>query len=144
VESAFLSKIKDFRSDPSLFDYWKLMSDEEIKLMSKSKYAAIGSHGFFHNNLGNIPHHDAVNEVIQSKNYLENLVQYPVTSIAYPDGSYTRKIIADVNELGITEQLAVNYLYPEDANDNNISSRLGIYPFQSVNKLGHMIAQKKL
>ena len=35
-------------------DYWQLMTNDQIKEVSDSKFVNIGSHGWYHNNLGNI------------------------------------------------------------------------------------------
>ena len=109
-------------------DYWQLMSDEEIKLASKSKHLTIGSHGFLHNNLGNIPLEDSINEAKNSINYLENLTQKKIDEIAFPDGSYSREIISEFKKLNFNKQLALDYLFEEDNEDDNILNRHGIYP----------------
>lgn len=139
IQKSFLLKIKDFRNDPSLFDYWKIMSDVEIQQFSKSKFVTVGSHGYFHNNLKSIGHYEAMKEISESKTYLEHLTQKEINSIAFPDGSYTRKIIDDTAKLGINLQLAVSYLYDEDLADSRVYNRYGIYPFYSANKLGYIL-----
>ncbi|MBC8357808.1 MAG: polysaccharide deacetylase family protein [Candidatus Aminicenantes bacterium] len=137
---AFSKNIKNFKDRPDLFDYWKLMTDDEIVELSRSKFVTIGSHGYFHNNLGNIPHKDAVEELLKSKNYLENLTQNPICSIAYPDGSYTRKLVEKASEIGFKYQLAVNYKHPEDINDDLILNRCGVYPeINSIRYFNYLI-----
>jgi len=112
-------------SDPQ---FWKLMSDEDIKATSKSKVISIQSHGFFHNNLGTISHKNAMDEINSSKNYLENLTQKKIDTIGFPDGSYTREILDDSINLGITKFLAAEgYKYTEDNIDLRILDRKGIY-----------------
>ena len=71
IFSAF-SELVNFKNKPEYFEYWKLMSDEHIKKVSKSKFITIGSHGYFHNNLGNISIDKAHAELSNSKIYLEN------------------------------------------------------------------------
>jgi peptidoglycan/xylan/chitin deacetylase (PgdA/CDA1 family) len=119
------------------------LTDSEIQSLSKSKYATIGSHAFYHNNLMAIDHKEAMKEIKLSKDYLETLIQKEIKSIAFPDGSYTRNIINDTEKLGINQQLAVNFLYKEDALDHRIMDRFGIYPFYTANRLGHLLADKK-
>ena len=114
--------------DESLTDYWQLMSDEEIKSCSQSDLIEIGSHGFYHNNLGGVPLADAASELTQSKNYLETLLQKAVASVAYPDSSYSREVIDEAERIGLRHQLAANgFLFGEDKNDNRIRDRIGIY-----------------
>lgn len=124
----FLKHMPDFRRDGRYDDYWRLMSDEQIRQVSKSRLIEIGSHGFYHNNLGNIDLADAREELRLSKAYLEELMQKPVTAVAYPDGSYSRAVVDAAESLGFKHQLAVDYRHPEDAGDPRIRSRFGIYP----------------
>jgi peptidoglycan/xylan/chitin deacetylase (PgdA/CDA1 family) len=112
----------------SLDDYWQLMSDDEIKKISQSPFITIGSHGFYHNNLGVITIEKAIAEVLESKKYLETLTQKNVDSIAFPDGSYNRLLVEKLKEINMNKQLALSYRYPEDENDKHLLNRVGIYP----------------
>lgn len=118
-------------SSNSIEDYWKLVSDEQIIEISKNPLFTIGSHGYFHNNLGNLPTEDAVDEVKKSKSYLENLIQKPIEEIAFPDGSYSKSLSQELNKLGFDKQLALDYLFAEDDFLPYLKSRLGIYPVYS-------------
>jgi len=122
------------------FDYWKLMTDEQIRMIGNSDFVSVGSHGWYHNNLGNINVTKARKEVQSSKEYLENLVQKPILSIAYPDGNYSEDVKEAATSLGFTQQLATeNYLFENDCNDANIRSRYGVYPaFSWCNQLDQM------
>jgi peptidoglycan/xylan/chitin deacetylase (PgdA/CDA1 family) len=60
-----LSFVK-FKNDLKYDEYWKLMSDEQIREISNSNYVTIGSHGFYHNNLGNISTENAKKEIEDS------------------------------------------------------------------------------
>ena len=126
-----LSCFQEIIKKEQIDDYWELMTDKEIVEVSKSPYIDIQSHGFFHNNLGNIPLNEGVEEVMKSKNYLENLIQKPVNGIAYPDGSYSREIVQELKLKGFTNQLALGYLFDEDQTEASILNRHGIYPVYS-------------
>ena len=120
-------KIKSdfYNSDPQ---FWQLMSDENIKSSSNSKYISIQSHSFFHNNLGSIPHTDAIKEIQLSKKYLENLTQKQIDTIGFPDGSYTREIINSSIDFGVTKFLAAEgFLFESDQHDSRILDRKGMY-----------------
>lgn len=119
-------------SERKYFDYWKLLSDEEIIKLAQSKFITIGSHGMYHNNLGFINPSDAKNELIESKKYLENLIHKEVTSVAYPDGSYSPEIINIAKESGYNVQLAVNYLFNEENNEQGIINREGLYSYETL------------
>lgn len=133
VMSAFPNS-SEVLSNTAYFEYWKLMTDQQISETGKSRYIEIGSHGYFHNNLGNIPFNDAKDELIKSKLYLENLIQKEVNSIGYPDGSYSREIIGYSSEIGMQTQVAAEgFLFPEDHSDDRILDRKGIYNFSDSN-----------
>ena len=137
INSDFVSKLELYNSfskeqqnlifnQPS--EYWKLMNEKEIIETSKSKWITIGSHGYYHNNIGKLHTEMMKEEIITSKNYLENLIQQPIDSIAYPDGSYSIESKKYCNEIGINYQLATdNYLFEEDITDKSILKRSGIY-----------------
>jgi peptidoglycan/xylan/chitin deacetylase (PgdA/CDA1 family) len=133
-ETLFRALINEFNmitKKHNLDDYWQLMNDDEIKKASKSDFITIGSHGYFHNNMDKIPISLAEEELLNSKKYLENLTQQPISEIAYPDGAYSREIIKVCSDLGITKQLALNYMHSEDKTDFRIINRHGIYPVYS-------------
>jgi peptidoglycan/xylan/chitin deacetylase (PgdA/CDA1 family) len=127
-----LSK-NNFINNKSLKPYFELLSNEDIYTLSQSKYASIGSHGLYHNCLAEIPLSEAKQELITSKNYLENITQKTITSIAYPDGSYNNELINIAEQVGFKTQLAVDFIDTKNINDPRIESRLGINPYISFN-----------
>ena len=132
IENQILKSLKvDFRSDIKLENYWKLMNDNEIRETSKSKYVGIGSHGFYHNNLGNLTLNDSVNEVLDSKNMLENITQKEISSIAFPDGSYTNKLLIELSKKGFKTQFLLGALDNEYLKINGVYDREGLYPIAS-------------
>lgn len=124
--------IQKIINNNQLEDYWRLMSDNEISQIAETGLITIGSHGFFHNNLGYINTEEAKLELINSKNYLENITNIEVTSVAYPDGSYSREVIDAAEEAGFLHQLAVKYLFEEDRNDNRILDRIGLNQYETL------------
>ena len=68
-------------------DYWLQMTGEEIKKMSASKWVTIGSHSYYHNDLAYVSGINLNEDLVQSKNYLEELTEREVKSIAFPYGS---------------------------------------------------------
>jgi peptidoglycan/xylan/chitin deacetylase (PgdA/CDA1 family) len=109
-------------------EFWKMMSDNEISETSKSKFISIQSHSYYHNNLGTIDLKSAINELENSKKYLENITQKKIDTIGFPDGSYSRDLLFECNKIGINKQLAAEgFLFDEDLVDECISDRKGIY-----------------
>lgn len=107
-------------------EIWRLMDPSQLKTFASSPYVEIGSHGHMHYNLGLIPVSAAVQDMSRSKQALEVLLDKPVVSIAYPDGSYSAAVKDAAQAIGFERQLAVGLLLKEDANDARILPRHGI------------------
>ena len=115
-------------------EFWKLMSDQEIIETANSKYIDIQSHGYYHNNLGTIELDSALQEGLLSKKYLENLTQKKVDTIGFPDGSYSKEFMDNIDSNGITKFVAAEgFLYDFEENDNRILDRKGMYNLGKVN-----------
>ena len=114
-------------------EFWKLMSDQEVKETANSKFIEIQSHGFFHNNLGTIDINLALKEASESKKYLENLTQKNIDTIGFPDGSYSKEFIDKIDIHGINKFTAAEgFLFDFEVNDNRILNRKGIYDIGSA------------
>jgi peptidoglycan/xylan/chitin deacetylase (PgdA/CDA1 family) len=132
-----LSKIDLNKTD--LLDYWELLSPDSIKLIGNSKYVKVGSHGFYHNNLGNIDINDACEEITKSKAYLESLTQYEINSIGYPDGSYSNLLATEALEIGYKYQCAVDYRFKKNEDLSYLSNRIGLYPSSTIYSINQII-----
>jgi len=138
-----LKLYSNFMQDEKFDLYWKLMNEEQLKEISSNPLVTIGAHGSWHNNLSEISEIDAIQELLESKNYLEKLIGKEIVHLAYPDGSYTRSIVAKAEALGYRYQLAADYLFKEDSTDKRIENRIGLNPYISwfnqvvVFKKGH-------
>ena len=130
---AQLLNIYDVSRNNGFDDYWQLMTDEEIRKTAQSKNITIGSHGFYHNDLGSLANEDAVNEVMQSKQYLEGITQKEVSSIGFPDGSYTEALNESLSKAGIKQQFVVNYRYGDANKRSDTYDRFGLYPSMGNN-----------
>ncbi len=130
---AAFNPIANFRQTESYKEYWQLISDEGLKKFSQSKLVTIGSHGYYHNNLGNIADEAAFDELRRSKKYLENLTQQPVTSIGYPDGSYSDAVSNYAASIGIIHQTCSESFNKEaDRSYSVLKNRAGIYNVDSA------------
>ena len=69
-----------------------------------------------------------MDEIVKSKEYLESLTQYEVDSIAYPDGSYSQRLLDEAISIGYRYQCAVDYRFLEDESLPHLHNRLGLYP----------------
>ena len=75
----------------------KLMDRMYISLWIKNGMK-IGSHSKNHKNLTNLSYEIMLNEITESKFYLENLIDSAVDSFCYPFGSFNEKIIEEVKK----------------------------------------------
>lgn len=68
------------------------MSPGEVKELAQIPGACIGAHGRSHRPLTECNDGELVAELVDSKNYLEDLLGRPVTSVAYPHGAVDRRV----------------------------------------------------
>jgi peptidoglycan/xylan/chitin deacetylase (PgdA/CDA1 family) len=116
-------------------DYWLQMTVDEIRELSASPFATIGSHGYYHNDLSQISINDARNEMSGSKQWLENITGKKINSIAFPYGAYTRDVLVEAKNVGFTKLLATDFLFCEDNADEMFKERMTINPYISITNL---------
>lgn len=112
-------------------DFWLQMTEEQIKILSASKWATIGSHSYYHNDLAKIPPATVKEDVTRSKQFLENITGKEIKALAFPYGSYTREVVNEAKNTGFTQLLTTEFLFPDDANGTTLRERLTINPFIS-------------
>jgi peptidoglycan/xylan/chitin deacetylase (PgdA/CDA1 family) len=112
-------------------DYWLQMTTEEIKQASQSPFVTIGSHGYYHNDLARIPDEMLRKELKESKYFLEETIQKPVTQIAFPYGSYSTNTVVECINAGYEQLLATEFSAPGNPN-NRMRERMGINPYIST------------
>lgn len=113
-------------------DYWLQMTSRQIKELSASPFVGIGAHGYFHNDLARIGIDDAAKEMIRSKQYLENIIDRPVNSLAFPYGTYTHDVVAAAKNAGFNQLLCMDFHYDEDHTDAAMKERFTVNPFIST------------
>jgi peptidoglycan/xylan/chitin deacetylase (PgdA/CDA1 family) len=113
-------------------DHWLQMTEEEIRILSASKWVTIGSHGYYHNDLSKIEPARAKEEIKRSKLFLEKTIDKEVKAFAFPYGSYIKEILQDTRQTGFSQLLATEFLFPDDGGDATLRERLTINPFISV------------
>jgi len=116
-------------SKPYNEDYWLQMTTEQIRELSLSPFASIGSHGYYHNDLACINIRDAADEMTRSKKYLENIIDQPVNSLAFPYGTYTRDVTEAAKNIGYNQLLCMDFHFAEDHLDPIMKERFTVNPF---------------
>ena len=122
-----------FKTNKEDEDYWLQMTTNQIKELSRSSFATIGAHGHYHNDLAKINISDAANELASSKQYLENIIQKPVNSFAFPYGYYTPQVVNEAKKAGYGQLLAMDFHFAVDRNDPAMRERFTVNPFISTN-----------
>lgn len=130
-DKAELMQILDPFKNRAESDYWLQMTEEQIRTLSGSKWATIGSHGYYHNDLAKVSIASAKEEIVQSKQYLEKITGKEIKALAFPYGSYTKEVVNDAKNAGYLQLLATEFLFPDDAIDPTLRERLTINPFIS-------------
>jgi peptidoglycan/xylan/chitin deacetylase (PgdA/CDA1 family) len=109
------------------------MDETEIRSLSECRFVTIGSHGYFHNRMDNLRVGEAVEELKQSRRYLENLTGKKIDAFAFPYGNYSRILAEEAKNAGYTKLLAMDFHYPEDEHDPALLERFTVNPFISPN-----------
>jgi len=130
-KAEMIELLKPFREKANE-DYWLQMTEEQVKELSRSKWVTIGSHGYYHNDLAEIPGNSVRNEIAKSKEFLENITGKKIKALAFPYGSYTKEVIEAAKEIGFTQLLATEFIFPDDMADTTLRERLTINPYISV------------
>lgn len=112
--------------------YWKVMNESQIQQLAASRWVNIGSHGYYHDDLGILPLEKAVELLQKSKNYLEEVLGQEIVALAYPNGSYTPALANAAKQLGFDQQLIVNFNQASDQEFSYIKARLTVNPFISL------------
>lgn len=114
-------------------EYWLQMTEEEIRQLSSSPYATIGSHGYYHNDLAAIDASDAHDELVRSKQFLQEVTGKEITAVAFPYGSYSKEVVEAAKAAGYNQLLAADFLSAADANDPALRERFTVNPYISLN-----------
>ena len=89
-------------------EHESLMSKEQIKELSLNSLVEIGSHTHSHSRLTSLSESDIEKEIVNSKSILENLIDTKVESLAFPHGSYTKKICDIAQQAGFKQVLTLD------------------------------------
>jgi peptidoglycan/xylan/chitin deacetylase (PgdA/CDA1 family) len=78
----------------------RALSPEEVLHLAHGNLLEVGAHTVSHPILATLPLSTQKSEILQSKNYLEELLDQPVTSFSYPHGSFSGATVTAVRETG--------------------------------------------
>lgn len=78
----------------------KFLNRQELIELSKTSGVTIGSHGHAHTHLGELSPSEVFSDLQHSKDWLEQVIQLPVTTLSYPHGSYNSDVLRIAAEIG--------------------------------------------
>ena len=93
------------------------LNDEQVQFLAQSGLVEIGSHTMTHANLEKLDDAQCLQELLESKIQLEQLIHQPVTSFAYPFGIYSQRDVALAKQAGysnaVTTEEGIDGLDPD-------------------------------
>ncbi len=98
---------------------------EQIKEIDQTGLVEIGSHTVYHQRLASLSEEEQFKELVNSKKYLENLLQKEIKVLCYPYGSYSEKTKELTKEAG--------YLYALDFNRSPVLKEFDLW---AINRIG--------
>jgi len=85
--------------------WWQQMTPEQIRRCADSPQVTIGAHGLYHNDLARTATTSDVDELKESRRYLESVTGKAVNALAFPYGSYTKPLVQAARKLRIQVSL---------------------------------------
>lgn len=117
-------------------EYWLQMNEEQVRVLAQNKWATIGCHGLYHDDMAFLTEEQLHTELALCKTNLSALAGKPVTALAFPYGSYTPNVIAAATQAGFTQLYADRFNHPADGQHPSLRERFTINPFiNPVNQL---------
>lgn len=69
------------------------LSNEDLKILSQNEFCTLGSHTLNHPYLTSIKTQEAINEIKDSKNFLEQIIMKKIDSFSFPYGDYNDTLL---------------------------------------------------
>ncbi|MEN8352532.1 polysaccharide deacetylase family protein [Acinetobacter towneri] len=115
------------------------LNDEQVKFLSNSGLIEIGSHTMTHANLAKLDDAECLDELIKSKQSLENLIHQPVNSFAYPFGIYAERDVSLAQQAGYTNAVTTQEGVDEQLPDFMQLKRIKISGKDSIRVVKHRL-----
>ena len=117
---------KDILSADLKIDYFNGLTKDQIIKMANNPLHTIGSHTVTHPDLTKLSVTNIDYELINSKNYLENITNKPIEYFAYPYGNYNKIVIENVKKAGYKAAFGIDKINFFGESNFEIP-RIGIY-----------------
>lgn len=123
IKEKYPDYLIEAKKQPELID---LIYKDELAEFANEPLIEYGSHTHLHYNLEYLNSVDCLNELMQSKKIIEECIQQPIHSLAFPDGSYNSETIENSKKAGYHNVVAVSYKLNEQNKNPFILSRFTI------------------
>lgn len=90
------------------WDYWEHLNMDEVKVLRRMGFE-IGSHGVTHSRLNLLTAKEASEEIINSKQAIEDLIADKVSVFSYPHGAMNRRLKPLIKDAGYTAACSCVY-----------------------------------
>ncbi len=110
------------------------LTEDQIKELDKSGLVEFGSHTVWHPKLTKISADEINRELVDSKEYLEKLLNKKVEILCYPFGIYNDEVKAKAQEAGYLAGLTFDQDAWQDPEDLFALTRISVYPELNVLK----------
>lgn len=117
-----------------------MLSWDQITEISASGIEC-GAHTHSHPQLDTLPLLTARNEIVKSKEILEQHLGREVSSFAYPFGYYTSAVRRQVKEIGFTSACAVKFMMNFETTDTLALARLMVGPDMSQDAFAALLSE---
>ncbi len=102
---------------PSFINKKDYLSYSELIEISESNLVEIGSHGMSHSDLTKENKEKYLQEISESKKYLENILKKRIYTFCYPYGRYTDDIVKTVEKNGYIAAVSTDNGYKQNGNN---------------------------
>ncbi|WP_210443330.1 polysaccharide deacetylase family protein [Nocardioides sp. SYSU D00065] len=117
----------------------RLLHPEQLRDVAE-RGVEIGAHSHTHPRLDELSATEARAEIRRSKDVLEQQLQRPVTSFAYPHGNYSRRVREQVIEAGYTSAAAVRHAMSSTDDDVYALARVMVLADTTTDDLARLLA----
>jgi peptidoglycan/xylan/chitin deacetylase (PgdA/CDA1 family) len=126
---------------PSLIGTNGYLSISDLKFLAHQDLIRIGSHGFTHSKLKNLSNKFILNELNDSKKWLEDTLSLEITSMSFPHGSYDERVLSILKEKNIYKNAANSTFKTFKYNniDNFMIPRIGIWYLDTIKSFENKI-----
>jgi len=126
VQDLYNSYRKLFEDSTIPMEVLELIDNNKIQKYVNEPLLEFGSHSHSHFNFEYLVNNQVEKEFSLSKGILEKVSGREITSIAFPDGSYTPETVESAKKIGYKNIVAVEYKFDEENRNPNLLSRFTI------------------